>query len=253
MRLVVVGAGDLGGEVARRWVAGGGAALGVTATDARHGALRAAGVTPQIGLDPADLLPDDLVLLATPGSEAQAAAASAIRDRAVARVVFASTTGFFEGAAGPVGPSSPHGPTAREQQAADAEQVAASGRSPAVIVRLGGLYRAGRGPLSALLRRGAPPPGPPDRPLALIHTDDAATALLGALRHPAPDRVYLAVTPPLPTRRAFWELACARHGLPAPTFTAETGAPPIAYDVASLRRDLLPTVAHPDWREATVA
>jgi nucleoside-diphosphate-sugar epimerase len=253
MRLVVIGAGDLGGEVARRWVADGGEAIGVTRTEARHADLAGSGVTPTTGPARALLRPTDRVLLATAGSEAQAQAAAALADVEVSRLVFASTTGFHEGSSGPVGPGSPAGPTERAQAAGRAEAIASGGASPCVIVRLGGLYRAGRGPLSALLQRGAAPPGPADRPLALIHTWDAAAALLAALRHASPDPVYLAVTPPLPTRREFWERACARHGLPAPAFTPPTGAPPISYDVASLRRDLLPAPAHPDWREATEA
>ena len=68
-RLVVIGAGDVGGEVARRWVAGGGEAMGFTASTARHEALARAGVQPRVGEAAETLRPDDRVLLSTSGSE----------------------------------------------------------------------------------------------------------------------------------------------------------------------------------------
>lgn len=249
-RLVVIGAGDLGGEVARRWVEGGGEAIGVTRSTDRHDALRAWGVLPSTADEWSALRASDAVLLCTPGSQNQEQAARDLPDAGVRRLVMASTTGFFAGCSGLVLPTSPPGTTSRAQAAAAAESQVQR-RDGSVIVRLGGLYRAGRGPVRALLRRGSPPPGPPNKPLALIHRDDAATALLAALHHPAPAELYIAVTPPLPTRRAFYEHACARHGLSAPSFTAPQGEPPIQYDVSDLRRDLLPTPVHPDWREAT--
>lgn len=250
-RLIVIGAGDLGGEVARRWVARGGEAIGVTRSTDRHDALRSWGVRPVTVDDMPALHPPDAVLLSTPGSQNQHQAARDLPDFVVRRVVMASTTGFFAGCTGVVLPSSPPGTTSRAQAAAAAEAQVQQRGGSVVIVRLGGLYRAGRGPVNALLRRGAPPPGPPDKALALIHRDDAATALLEALRHPEPAEIYVAVTPPLPTRRDFYQHACARHGLGAPTFTEPQGGPPIRYDVSALRRDLLPEPAHPDWREAT--
>jgi nucleoside-diphosphate-sugar epimerase len=85
-----------------------------------------------------------------------------------------------------------------------------------------------------------------------VHYDDAATATLAALHHPSPDATYVVVVPPCPTRREFYEHACGVAGLPAPTFEAALALPPAAYDVTRLRRDLLPTPAHPDWHDALV-
>ncbi|GIX46227.1 MAG: hypothetical protein KatS3mg131_0438 [Candidatus Tectimicrobiota bacterium] len=118
-----------------------------------------------------------------------------------------------------------------------------------MVLRLGGLYCHHRGPLAALRRRGAPPPGPPDRILPLVHYADAATAVIAALCHPAPQPTYHVVVPPCPTRRAFYELACRWLGLPPPAFDLPLGHPPAAYDVTRLRRDLLPAPRYPDWRQ----
>ncbi len=119
-----------------------------------------------------------------------------------------------------------------------------------VVLRLGGLYSRGRGPMSGLARRGAPRLRPPDKALALIHYDDAAAAVNAGLQHPQPENVYLAVTPPCPTRQEFYELACRLLGLPAPGFAPPLGQPPATFDVTRLRRDLLPKPAYPDWHAA---
>jgi nucleoside-diphosphate-sugar epimerase len=119
-----------------------------------------------------------------------------------------------------------------------------------VVLRLGGLYCHGRGPLAALVRREIAPSGPPDTTLALIHYDDAATAALAALRHPTPEPTYIGVVPPCPTRREFYLCACRLTGLPEPVFAAPLGRPPATYDITRLQRDLLPAPAHPDWRDA---
>jgi nucleoside-diphosphate-sugar epimerase len=120
-----------------------------------------------------------------------------------------------------------------------------------VVLRCGGLYNHQRGPFTALARRGkVTRQAPADKTMALIHYDDVAAAVVAALRHPAPEPVYLAVTPPCPSRQEFYQLACDRLGLPLPFFDPPTGLPPVSYDVTSLRRDLLPTPAYPDWRMA---
>ena len=75
-----------------------------------------------------------------------------------------------------------------------------------------------------------------------------AMAVAGALQHPDPDKVYLGVTPPCPTREEFYSLACEVLDLPLPDFDPPTGLPPTEFDVTSLRRDLLPEPQYPDWR-----
>jgi nucleoside-diphosphate-sugar epimerase len=106
--------------------------------------------------------------------------------------------------------------------------------------------------MSALRRRGVAPEGAPNRTLALIHYDDAATATLAALRHPAPQATYVGVVPPCPTRLEFYMRACEVANLPEPGFTSPLPHPPAEYDVTRLTRDLLPEPEHPDWRDALV-
>jgi nucleoside-diphosphate-sugar epimerase len=143
----------------------------------------------------------------------------------------------------------PPGEEARATEIARVEQLFRQwAGSRGVILRLGGLYCPGRGPFSALARRRSFRLGPPDKTLALIHYADAATATWAALRHPAPEPVYLAVTPPCPTRYDFYQAACRQLNLPEPTFSEPLRQPLTQYDVTRLRRDLLPQPAYPDWR-----
>lgn len=241
--------------MARRWAEAGGEVLAFTRTPRRHGHLAACGAEPRLGSPVGELRVADRLLLSLPGTAAQAAAVAELASVAPpARTVLISSTGFHAGAAGWVDEASPRGPGERAAPIAECERAFAAwaGRD-GVILRCGGLYRAGRGPLSALRRGGEVPFGPPDTTLALIHYDDAATAAFAALRHPAPAPVYLCVTPPSPARREFWEEACRALGAPAPRFEAPTGSPPMRYDVTRLVRDLLPEPQHPDWRDAARA
>lgn len=255
-RLVVWGAGELGGRVATAWVAQGGRALACTRSEARHGALRRAGVVPRVGSPVGVLEADDVLLLALPGSATQSEALAALAARGVvpARVVLISSTGFYGAtASGRIDASSPPGGTPRAQRVAEAEQaLVAYAGARGVALRCGGLYRPGRGPLSALRNRGTAPMGPPDKHLALVHYEDAAAAALAALRHPSPRPVYVVVAPPLPTRQQFYLAACVLLDLPLPTFAPPLGGAPLAYEVGPLQADLLPAFAHPRWQAALV-
>jgi nucleoside-diphosphate-sugar epimerase len=256
-RVVIWGAGELGGRVAATWVADGGRAVGCTRSEARHPALRAAGVTPRTGAPLNVLRPDDGLVLALAGSAAQGDAIQALIDaglEAPARAVLISSTGYYGATShGPITVDSPAGPGTRAQRVAATEAAfRAWAGERGVILRCAGLYRPGRGPLSALRSRGSAPSGPPDKTLALVHYADAATATVAALRHPAPRPVYQVVSPPLPTRQQFYLAACVLLELPLPRFDSPLGMPPAQYDVAPLRADLLPAPAHPRWQEALV-
>lgn len=250
--IVVWGAGELGGRVAVALARAGHDVVACTATTARHPALGVAGVRTHLG-PPGLLGPDDRLLLALPGSEKQIMATSTLSTRPPpARVVLISSTGYYGTAHGHVDEDTPPAilePHAGLVAASEATFRAWTG-DRGVILRTGGLYRPGRGPLSALQRSGAPPPGPPDKTLALVHYDDAAAAATAALLHASPQQVYLNVTPPCPTREAFYTAACVMLDLPLPTFGKKLGRPETAYDVARLRADLLPVPAHPRWQEA---
>lgn len=250
-RLIVWGAGELGGRVARMWHEA--PVIGATETTQRHLALERAGITPIVGSPISLLKPDDLLLLALPGHLKQKAAIESLAEvKPPARAVLISSTGYYgPTASGMINEQTPPGSTERAARIALTEELflAWAGKS-GVIVRLGGLYRLGRGPMPALARRGAPLRRAPDKTLALIHYDDAATAVKAALVYPLVEPLYLALTPPCPTRRTFYQLACQKLALPAPRFAAPIGEPPAQYDVTRLRRDLLPKPAHPDWKEA---
>jgi nucleoside-diphosphate-sugar epimerase len=251
-RLIVWGAGELGGCVAESWADKGYPVIGLTRTPQRHPALRAAGVEPRLGSPLGLLRPDDTLLLALPGHANQKMAVDLLAETLPpARVVLLSSTAYYGLASGHVDEATPPGSSQQALNVAAVErafQVWAG--SAGIVVRLGGLYRRGRGPLAALARRGAPRLRPPDKILALIHYDDAATLVEAALHHPSPQQVYLAVTPPCPTRREFYEAACRRLGLNEPEFDQPLGRPPAQYNVTRLRHELLPQPLYQDWQAA---
>jgi len=253
-RLIVWGAGELGGRVARLWVAAGGRAIGLTQTARRHPLLQEMGVTPHLGSPVERLQPDDCLLLSLPGHATQHEAVHTLAQTQVARparVVMTSTTGYYGQLRGVINEYTLPGSDERAAEIAATEQAFKEWAGPnGVILRLGGLYGPGRGPFAALARRGTVRIRPPDRPLALIHYDDAAAAIFAALNHAEPEPVYLAVTPPCPPRAQFYRLACARLNLPPPEFAEPLGFPLATFDVARLRRDLLPEPAFPNWLTA---
>jgi nucleoside-diphosphate-sugar epimerase len=251
-RLLTWGAGQLGGRVARLWRDHGEPVLAFTQTEKRHAELAGWGIEPYLG-SPARLLqPDDALLLALPGHEQQLAAVTALCSLPPpARLVLLSSTGYYGPASGRISEDTPAGPGQRPAAIAATEQAFlawAGGRG--VVIRLAGLYHSSRGPFNILAKGGTPRLGPPDKILSLIHYDDAARATLAALRHPDPAAIYLAVTPPCPTRQEFYRLACPRLQREAPVFSTPLNQPPAFFEVTRLRRDLLPQPAYPDWRAA---
>lgn len=256
-QLLIWGAGELGLRVARCWLKTEGVAIGYTNTTARHAALNAAGIEPRLGSPAGQLHPDSTLLLSLPGHTTQQQAVQQLIDQhipAPARAVFLSVTGYYGSQTGFINEDTPPGDGSRPASIAQAEQLFLDWAGPTgVILRLGGLYCDGRGPFSALARRGgASRAAPPDKTMALIHYADAATATCAALRHPTPEPVYLAVTPPCPTRQEFYRAACQKLSLPEPDYSPPLELPPTQFDVSRLRRDLLPAPAYPDWRAALI-
>ncbi len=252
MRLVVWGAGELGGRVAAMWAAQKQPVLGLTQSSARHESLRRQGVEAQIGNAQNILETDDVLLLSLPGNAKQKAAAEALATTAVpARTVFISSTGYYGTPQGSVSEETPSGDSDHAKAVETAELAfRAWAGTRGVVLRLGGLYRPGRGPFSALLRRGTAPVGAPNRTLSLIHYADAARATLTALQHPSLESTYIGVVTPCPTRQEFYTHACQLAELPEPVFDAPLPHPPATYDVTRLQRDLLPSPTHPNWRDA---
>lgn len=255
-RLVIWGSGELGSRVGRQWRQIGQPVVGITQSNNRHTALQNAGIRPVSGSAVDQLTAGDLLVLALPGHLRQQEAVETLEHSLTPppdRVIMISSTGYYGLASGLVDEDSPHGPDERSARIAAAEDTFrgwAGGNG--IIIRLGGLYRQGRGPMAALARKKGPKLRPPDKTLALIHYDDAATAIFAALRHQAPEKTYLAVTPPCPTRQEFYEQACHRLSLPKPAFDTPLGRAPAQYNVARLRRDLLPEPAYPTWQAALI-
>lgn len=252
MRLVVWGAGELGGRVAVEWARAGHPVVGLTQGASKHEDLRRAGVEPRTGSAMDMLRPDDVLLLALPGNANQKTAVEALQPTPrPRRVVLISSTGYYGTPVGRVNEETPRGETQHAMNVEAAEQVFRTWADTCgVVIRFGGLYRLGRGPMSALLRRRPAPAGAPNRTLALIHYADAATATFAALQHPSPEATYVGVVPPCPTRHEFYIHACQMAGLPEPVFSPPLPHPPAEYDVARFRRELLPQPNHPDWRDA---
>jgi len=257
-RLIVWGAGELGGRVAAMWVKYGGEAIGFTKTNNRHARLQSKGIDSQIGTPIKLLTAEDIVLLSLPSHTRQQKAVQSLIQANVpmpARAIFISVTGYYgvEPQSKLINELTPNGDDARAKTIAQAEQIffAWSG-DKGIVIRAGGLYCQGRGPINVLAQRGYPRSGPPNKTMALIHYHDIAQAIVTALQHPNPATVYLAVSPPCPTRETFYTTACQQLGLPIPKFEPPLTSPPIQYDVSRLRQDLLPQPTYPDWRSALV-
>ncbi len=256
LRLVIWGSGELGSRVGKLWVKLVGSVMGFTQTTGRHTTLQEMGIEPQLG-NPGKILDcNDILLLALPGHVAQLKAVQTLVEHKVpppARAVLISSTAYYGMSGGIINEESPPGQSNRSLKVAALEQVFQSwAGANGLIIRLGGLYRPGRGPLPVLARRGVPRLRPPDKTLTLIHYDDAAATIFAALQHPAPEKIYLAVTPPCPSRQEFYRLACDLLKLPEPTFAEPLGHPRAEYDTFRLRRDLLPEPLYPDWQAALI-
>jgi len=251
-RLVIWGAGTLGGAVGQRWQRG--PVLAFTQTTARHHTLQQLGITPHLESPCPHLQYLDVLLLALPGHAHQQAAITALQAAQITppqRIVMISSTGYYGLNHALINEATPPGDDPRAATIATVEHefMAWAGKN-GVILRSGGLYGLGRGPIHALARRGYPKAGPPNKTLALIHYLDLAAAVIAALQHPQPAPVYLAVTPPCPTREEFYTLACDQLNLPAPVFTPVITNPPLFYDVTLLRQELHPHPLYPHWQTA---
>ncbi len=251
-RLIIWGAGELGGRVAQLWRDQQGEVIAFTKTETRHEALRAMGIEPRLGEPSQVLQTDDVLLLTLPGHTIQKIAIEALENTSPpVRAVLISSTGYYGLPKGIVTEDTRPGESERAQAIAATEQAFLDwAGEKGVVIRFGGLYRSGRGPYSVLKRRGYPILGAPNKSLALIHYDDAAKATATALQHPNPAKIYLGVIPPCPTREAFYQQACAKLGLPSASFDTPLPHPPAQYDVSRLRQDLLPDPVYPDWQAA---
>jgi nucleoside-diphosphate-sugar epimerase len=251
-RLIIWGCGELGTRVGRLWRDRGGDVIGVTQTDERHSVLATLGFFPCRLQDPVALRDDDRLLLCAPGSPAQTQALELLTpEPPPRRVVLASTVAFYGGREGAIDEQTPPGDTPRARAAAGVESTFVNWtKATGVILRFGGLYRAGRGPFARYQKAQHVPNDRLERPLTLMHYQDAARTALAALVHPQPANCYLTLTAPSPTRREFYTLAADALGLPGPCIEGEPKIPTRAFRTERLRRDLLADPLYPDWRAA---
>lgn len=251
-RLIIWGAGILGGLVGKLWTSG--PVIGITQSEKRHELLRQSGIHPRTAFSPREIQPDDCLLLALPGYNRQRELLVKLRPFAPPqRAILISSTGYYGFPHGRITENTPPGEGNLCQAIAATEHDFHKWTGAGAILRLGGLYNAGRGPFAALIRKGMPSPKPADRPLPLIHYEDAATAVFNALHHPHPEHFYLGVTPPCPTRREFYDAACTRLHLPLPEFEPARRLPAAVWDVARWQQDLLPQPAFPNWQKGVFA
>ena len=252
-RVIIWGAGELGGRVVSKACSAGHTVHAYTATNKRHHTLRELGAVVQSG-DPTEWQADDTLLLCIAGTQSLRDAIERVRHRPPPRrVVLTSSTGYYNGLGGDIDATTSHGPTERAQTIAACEGAFREwAGDAAIIIRLGGLYRQGRGPLNALKMRGHVPYGAANTTLALIHYDDAASAVWTALNHPNPQPAYLAASDPCPLRQEFYLAACVVLDIALPNFGPPSSNAPARYDVSALRKDLLPEPAHPKWQAALV-
>lgn len=266
-RVLLVGLGDLGAEIARSLIGAGARVTGV-----RRGEEAPDGVTlaRMDARDPAALaaLPEDVdaaVLCVTPSAPGEAgyresylavaeAFAERFRGAPIGRVLWVSSTAVYgqgggveidDGAA--TEPESFRGRVMLESEAALAAAL------PTTALRLSGIYGPGR---LALLRRVLEGRGAPAEPVHWtnrIHRDDAAAAVLFLIARSCagetvPERVL--VTDPTPTPR-HQVLAWLAERLDVHLDTDGDGGPDRAPSRRMIPRRLLDLgyrFAHPDYR-----
>ena len=231
----IVGCGDIGTRLARRWLAAGRRVAALCRSPDRADGLRALGVQPVFGdLDDVFSLRSlrtagELVYyLAPPRSPGR----NDIRMRTFvgaitaqgppARIVLLSTTSVYGDHQGDwVDEQSPPRPaTARAYRRLDAEKVArAYGRAqgvPVIVLRVAGIYAEDRLPVQRLVR-GEPLVCAEQSPYTnRIHAEDLVTVLVAAAERGRPDTVYnVSDGEPLRMTQYFFAVADAL-GLPRP-------------------------------------
>jgi nucleoside-diphosphate-sugar epimerase len=162
----------------------------------------------------------------------------------VRRFAYASSTGVYGQTGGewvdeesPTDPRHESGRVVLEAEGRVHVWADARGTS-AVILRFAGLYGPGRIVRRAVLERGEPVPGDPEKFLNLVHIDDAARAADAALGADAPGPIYLVADDRPVTRREYYSVAARIIGAPEPRFEPlQPGSPESARDATNKRVD----------------
>jgi nucleoside-diphosphate-sugar epimerase len=235
---LIVGCGYLGRRIGLQLRQAGDRVLGTVRSAPRAKGLIGLGIEPVIAdvLDPSSLrsLPrSDRVVYAvgfdrSAGVPMREVYVDGLRnvlaacDGSTTRMVYVSSTSVYGGEAGDwVDESSPTEPrTESGLVCLDAERLLAEASLRWVVVRYSGLYGPGRLIRRAVLERGEPILGCPERWLNLMHVDDAARAAVAALERGAEGEMYLASDDRPVTRREYYERAARLLGAPPPRFAA---------------------------------
>jgi putative transcription antitermination factor YqgF len=247
---LIVGCGELGLRVARRWLSRGDRVVGITRSPARGDLLAAAGLEPVVldvtatdaGWTPllAKIGPPATVLWSVgfdrSGTasyhDVHVAGLGRLLDALAAagpssRVVFASSTGVWGDEQGGVvteaTPAAPSREAGRILVAAE-QLLAGHPAGPGTALRFAGLYGPGRLPRLADLKAGRPIAADPDSWLNLVHLDDAAAVVEAVADAAAPRRLYV-VSDGRPVRRREWYGRLAELA----------GGPPPAWDLSAPR------------------
>jgi nucleoside-diphosphate-sugar epimerase len=256
---LIIGCGYLGQRLGARLVRDGGRAYGTVRSPGRADEIAGIGIEPVIAdvLRPETLtgLPAAERLFYAVGFDRAAGAAMRevyvdglrnILDRlppSVRRFVYASSTGVYGQTGGecvdeesPTDPQHESGRVVLEAERLVRAWADAHHDASAVILRFAGLYGPGRIVRRAMLERGEPIPGDPEKFLNLVHIDDAARAAAAALDAGAPAPIYLVADDRPVTRREYYSVAARVIGAPEPRFEPpRPGSVEAARDVTSKR------------------
>jgi nucleoside-diphosphate-sugar epimerase len=255
---LIIGCGYLGQRLGARLVRDGGRVYGTVRSPARAEEIAEAGIEPIIAdvLRPEtlDRLPESDRVFYAVGFDRSAGAAMRevyveglrnVLDRlplSVRRLVYASSTGVYGQTGGEwvdegsmTDPGHESGRVVLEAEGRVRAWADSRGAS-AVILRFAGLYGPGRIVRRAMLERGEPIPGDPEKFLNLIHIDDAAQAAAAALDADAPAPIYLVADDRPVTRREYYSVAARIIGAAEPRFERpRPGSPESARDATNKR------------------
>ncbi len=237
---LIIGCGYLGRRLGARLIGEGGRVFGTARSPKRAEELAAIGIEPVLvdvlRPESLDQFPDvDRVFYAvgfdrSAGDSMREVYVDGLRnvlDRlpgSVRRLVYASSTGVYGQSGGEwVDEDSPTEPVHESGRVVlDAEGVVRdwAGRrgASAVVLRFAGLYGPGRVVRRAMLERGEPIPGDPEKFLNMIQIDDAARAAAASLDAENPDPIYLVADDRPVSRREYYSVAARLIGAPEPRF-----------------------------------
>lgn len=188
-----------------------------------------------------------------------------------ARVCYISTTGVYHQKDGrwvdETSPTFPSRPGGQAHLQAEQQLHAMRPNSPWMVLRLAGIYGPGRVPRAADVIAGRPIASPQRGHLNLIHVQDAARAVIAAwdrmlqpLAASMQERLYLVSDNRPVVRGDFYRFIANHYQAPAPTYVQPAPGSPVMLRSDSdkrvsnrkLRRDLLPSLLYPDYRDGLV-